>query len=148
MTGTVAVKFDEQYAPEIRRIRNTVFTAEQYIDEKLDFDGQDPDAVHVLVACQGTYVGTGRMLSDGHIGRLAVLKAYRGRGLGAKVLLALVQQAKKMGLKRVYLGAQKHAIGFYERSGFAVYGEPYTEVNIEHVHMERFIGTGSGIPSS
>ncbi len=139
MSGTIVVRFDAQYGPEIRRIRNAVFTAEQHIDKKIDFDGQDPDAVHVLVACQGAYVGTGRMLRDGHIGRLAVLKAYRGCGLGAQVLLALVQEAERRGLKRVYLGAQKQAVGFYERLGFSVYGEPYVEVNIEHLHMERFI---------
>lgn len=139
MIETIVVEFDEQYAPEIRRVRNSVFTNEQLIDEEIDFDGQDTDAVHVLVACQGKYVGTGRMLSDGRIGRLAVHKEYRGRGLGAKAVLALVKEAKRIGLKRVYLGAQKPAAGFYERMGFSVYGEPYTEVNIEHVHMERSV---------
>lgn len=147
MNGPIVVRFDAQYAPEIRRIRNTVFTAEQQIDEEADFDGQDPDAVHALVACQGAYVGTGRMLRDGHIGRLAVLKEYRGRGLGAQVLLALVQEAERRGLPRVYLGAQKQAVGFYERLGFSVYGEPYMEVNIEHRHMERFTGSESETPS-
>ena len=133
------VQFDEKYEREIKRIRNRVFTKEQQIDEEKDFDGQDPGAVHVLVACQGQYVGTGRMLADGHIGRLAVLKAYRGRGLGASVLLALITEAKSKGMTRVYLGAQKHATGFYEKLGFSVYGEPYMEVNIEHVQMEMFV---------
>jgi predicted GNAT family N-acyltransferase len=135
--GSIVVRFDGQYATAIRRIRNRVFTGEQHIDEELDFDGQDPGAVHVLVACHGEYVGTGRMLSDGHIGRLAVLKEYRGRGLGVQALLALVAEADRIGLDRVYLGAQKHAVGFYERLGFSVYGEPYMEVGIEHVHMQR-----------
>jgi predicted GNAT family N-acyltransferase len=139
MTKTIIVKFDEQFSPEIKRIRNQVFTKEQDIDANLDFDGQDRDAVHVLVIYDGKYVGTGRMLSDGHIGRLAVLKAYRGRGLGAKAVLALVKEAGDTGMKRVYLGAQKHAVGFYEKLGFSEYGEPYIEVNIEHIHMERFI---------
>jgi predicted GNAT family N-acyltransferase len=147
MSETIAVRFDPDYAPEIRRIRNAVFTVEQGIDEEADFDGQDPEAVHVLVACEGEYVGTGRMLSDGHIGRLAVLEAYRGRGLGAQVLRALVHEAERMGLARVYLGAQKQAVGFYERLGFSVYGEPYVEVKIEHLHMERFLTGERGIPS-
>ncbi len=138
MIEAIVVRFDEQYAPAIRSVRNAVFTHEQHIDEEMDFDGQDGDAVHVLVVCEGKYVGTGRMLNDGHIGRLAVLREYRGRGLGAKVVLALVKEAKDIGVKRVYLGAQKHAVGFYEKLGFSVYGEPYTEVNIEHIHMERF----------
>ena len=55
------------------------------------------------------------------------------------MVLALVKEAKNIDVKRVYLGAQKHAVGFYEKLGFSVYGEPYTEVNIEHIHMERFI---------
>ena len=133
------MSFDEQYASEIRHIRNEVFTKEQQIDEDMDFDGQDRDAVHVLVVCQGKYVGTGRMLNDGHIGRLAVLREYRGQGLGAQAVLALVKEAKKIGVKRVYLGAQKHAVGFYKKLGFSVYGEPYTEVNIKHVYMEKII---------
>jgi predicted GNAT family N-acyltransferase len=137
MIETIVVRFDDQYAAEIRAIRHNVFTNEQHIDEEMDFDGQDPGAVHVLVACEGEYVGTGRMLRDGHIGRLAVLKEYRGRGLGASVVLALVKEAEQIGLKRTYLGAQKHAVGFYERLGFSICGEPYTEVNIEHIQMER-----------
>ena len=139
MVETIVVRFNEPYAAEIRKIRNTVFTGEQHVDEDLDFDGQDPAAVHVLVACEGKYVGTGRMLTDGHIGRLAVLEEHRGRGMGARAVLALVQEAENAGLRRTFLGAQKHAVGFYEKLGFAVYGEPYTEANIEHIHMERFM---------
>ena len=135
MAKTSIVKFDEQYMPEIKRIRNQVFTKEQGIDLKIDFDGQDPDTVHVLVIYEGEFVGTGRMLADGHIGRLAVLKAYRRRGLGAKAVLALVTEAQNTGLNRVFLGAQKQAVGFYEKLGFIVYGEPYIEANIEHIHM-------------
>jgi len=105
----------------------------------MDFDGQDHDALHVLVSDQGKYVGTGRMLKDGHIGRLAVIREHRGQGSGAKMVETLIKEAKQMDMKRVYLGAQKHAIGFYEKLGFSVYGEPYTEVNIEHIHMEKFI---------
>ena len=139
MSESIVVAFDERYAPEIRSIRNDVFTREQHIDEDLDFDGQDHDAVHVLVSSQNKYVGTGRMLADGHIGRLAVLKAYRGRGLGAVAVQALIKEAENRGMRRVYLGSQRHAIGFYENLGFSTYGEPYVEVNIEHIHMERFI---------
>ena len=139
MGETIYVAFEERHAPEIRSIRNNVFTIEQQIDEDVDFDGQDCDAVHVLVSYQGRHVGTGRMLADGHIGRLAVLKEFRGQGLGAKAVRALVKEAKSRGMDRVYLGFQTHAIGFYEKLGFSAYGEPYVEANIEHVHMERSI---------
>jgi hypothetical protein len=139
MSETIIVAFDQQCAREIRGIRNDVFTREQQIDEDVDFGGQDRDAVHVLVSCQGRYVGTGRMLADGHIGRLAVLKQFRGQGLGAEAVRALVKEAENRGMNRVYLGSQTHAIGFYEKLGFSTYGEPYVEANIEHVHMERSI---------
>lgn len=139
MMETTVVDFDEQYAPQIRMIRNTVFTSEQHIDPNKDFDGQDGDAIHVLILCQGKYVGTGRMLRDGHIGRLAVLKEYRGQGLGAEIVLSLINEAKNKNLKRVYLGSQKQAVGFYKKLGFAVYGEAFTEVGIEHVYMEKAV---------
>ena len=136
---TTIVRFDEQHAPEIRRIRNRVFTEEQHIDEEIDFDGQDPGSVHVLVTSGGRYVGTGRMLGDGHIGRLAVLKEFRGRGLGAAAVRALVEEAGKSSMERVYLGSQDHAVGFYEKLGFSVCGEPYNEAGIEHIHMELLL---------
>lgn len=136
---TSIVDFDEKYAPEIRRIRNAVFTAEQGIPESIDFDGQDRDAVHVLVRHAVVYAATGRMLSDGHIGRLAVLSEYRRRGLGEKALLALVEHARAAGLERVYLGAQDHAVGFYEKLGFTPCGEPYIEAGIQHIHMQLLL---------
>ncbi len=139
MRETIVVDFDEKYAPTIRNIRNTVFTNEQRIDPDKDFDGQDGNALHVLIIWKGKYVGTGRILLDGHIGRLAVLKEYRGQGLGGEIVQSLVKEAKSKNLKRVYLGAQKHAVGFYEKLGFSIFGEPYSEVNIEHVSMEKLI---------
>jgi len=54
------------------------------------------------------------------------------------MVLALVKEAENRGVKRIYLGAQKHAVGFYKKLGFSVYGDPYTEVNIEHIYMEKF----------
>jgi predicted GNAT family N-acyltransferase len=137
---TLVVKFDALHAPEIERIRNDVFTREQHIDSDIDFDGQDGEAVHVLAAYDGKNVGTGRMLRDGHIGRLAVLQAFRGRGLGAAVVQTLVKEAVSLGMGRVYLGAQVHALGFYEKLGFSVCGGSCVEAGIEHVHMERLLG--------
>jgi len=139
MIETSVVAFDDRYAAEIRAIRNKVFTDEQHFDAKVDFDGRDPSAVHVLAACEGRYVGTGRLLPDGHIGRLAVLSEYRGRGVGANMVQALVSEAEKAGLTRVFLGAQMHAVSFYERLGFVACGAPFTEAGVEHLPMERLI---------
>ena len=139
MINTIVVGFEGEYAGEIKRIRNTVFTGEENIDEHADFDGQDTDAIHVLIEMDEQFVGTGRMLMDGHIGRLAVLRSARGRGLGKKIMDALIDQAKKKNINRVYLGAQKHAVGFYKKIGFSEYGDSYEEVEITHIHMEKFI---------
>ena len=135
----IIVEFDNRCAPEIRRIRNAVFTREQGIDESIDFDGQDGTAAHVLVRHAGVFAATGRMLPDGHIGRLAVLSEYRLQGLGSKALLALVEYARAGGLERVYLGAQDHAVGFYEKMGFIPYGEPHIEAGIQHIHMQKHL---------
>ncbi|GAA3544842.1 hypothetical protein GCM10022394_26090 [Zobellella aerophila] len=86
MPDLTIVAFDADYQPPIRAIRDAVFIGEQNIDPGLEFDGLDGSAIHALVAVEGTYVGTGRMLDDGHIGRIAILRDYRGRGLGAKLV--------------------------------------------------------------
>ena len=133
------VEFDERYAPEIRRIRNAVFTHEQGVDEAIDFDGQDAAAAHVLVCAEQGYVCTGRMLSDGHIGRLAVLQEHRGKGLATLAVNALMDEATRRSMCRVYLGSQKQAVGFYRKLGFRECGEPFMEAGIEHVEMEKAI---------
>lgn len=133
------VLFSPDYEPAIRQIRHAVFTLGQNIDTREDFNGSDTDAVHALVSVDDVFVATGRMLADGHIGRLAVLEAYRARGLGSRLLEALIEEASRRQLKRVYLGAQKQAVGFYRKNGFSEYGEPFHEVGIEHIHMEKEI---------
>lgn len=139
MAKTIAVGFDSAYDVEIIKIRNAVFSKEQNIDVRADFDGRDAEAIHALVESGGQYIGTGRMLPDGHIGRLAMIKSERGKGLGKRIMLTLIEEARKQGLQRVYLGAQKHAIGFYKGLGFVEFGEPYVEVGIEHVLMEKIL---------
>ena len=139
MTESIIVNFDIPYAAEIRKIRNSVFTSEQKIPEDIDFDGKDTDAVHVLIKMEGRFVGTGRMLQDGHIGRLAVLKDHRGKGAGAKAVKALIDEAFRKGFKRVFLGAQLPASGFYSILGFKEYGSTFIEAGIKHIHMEKII---------
>lgn len=139
MHQTAIVHFDQSFAPIIKSIRLAVFTEEQGVPEELDLDGNDSDAVHVLVSTDGRYVGTGRMLSDGHIGRVAVLEPYRQKGIGKKVILALIEQAVLVGMRRVFLGAQLTVKPFYEKLGFLAYGDIFLDADIKHIHMERFI---------
>lgn len=131
--------YDER-EPEIRGIRTAVFTEEQGIDHQLDFDGNDPHCVHVIARnATGSAVGTGRMTDDGHIGRMAVLQAYRRQGIGRAILKALLAAAEKRGIEQVYLNAQVSAIGFYQALGFKRSGAPFMEAGIEHVCMVRHI---------
>jgi predicted GNAT family N-acyltransferase len=134
---SVSFAHDEAF---IRFIRNNVFSGDQGIDPGLDFDGNDPEAIHVIAFVDGNAVGTGRVLDDGHIGRVAVLAQYRGRGIGSEIVKCLMDEAARGGYPRVYLGSQKHACGFYTKLGFTSYGDVYIEVDIEHILMGKNFG--------
>jgi predicted GNAT family N-acyltransferase len=77
-------------------------------------------------------LGTGRLLPDGHIGRMAVLRQARGAGVGSALLRALMQAARARGDREVMLSAQTHALPFYERFGFVAEGEAYDDAGIPH----------------
>jgi len=119
----------------IRHIRHTVFTVEQKVDTTLDFDGLDDKAIQVLCTEQGLPVGTGRMLNDGHIGRVAVLREYRNKGVGAGLMKTLIETARTRRFREVYLYAQVTAVPFYEKLGFEVTGDNFTEAGILHTPM-------------
>lgn len=123
---------------EAREIRELVFVREQGVPPQLEMDEQDALCDHALAYAQeGCAVGTGRLLPDGHIGRMAVLKEWRGKGVGALLLQALVEQARSRGHATVRLNAQTQAAGFYRRSGFDVSGPEFMEAGIAHVAMQR-----------
>ncbi len=129
-------RFDEE--PGIRTIRETVFMAEQGVPEELEWDGLDHEAIHVVARNRnGEVIGTGRLLANGQIGRMAVLPAWRGRGIGSAMLQALLDEARKMGLKRVFLHAQIPALPFYARHGFEAFGETFQDADIPHRAMEH-----------
>lgn len=136
---TIVEGFDTIWGERIKQIRQSVFSLEQKVDPALDLDGQDAFALHVLAEMNGQFVGTGRMLGDGHIGRIAVIKSARGKGIGGKLVVTLIGIAQQKGMPRVFLGAQKHAVGFYEKLGFLKYGFAYEEAGIQHIHMEKMI---------
>ncbi|KGE03501.1 GNAT family N-acetyltransferase [Pseudohaliea rubra] len=119
----------------LQRLRETVFVHEQQVPPEIEWDGRDRDALHVIARDRGEAVACGRLLADGKIGRMAVLPAWRGRGVGAAVLAALIEEARQRGLRRVYLHAQAHAEGFYASRGFAAEGERFEEAGIPHVAM-------------
>lgn len=131
------VAFDSENEKCIRAIRDCVFIHEQGISPEIEFDGLDGSAVHALLFINGEPVGTGRILKDGHIGRIAILSDFRGEGLGSKIVLSLIEQAIKSNYERVYLGAQKHAVDFYAKLGFTPFGDEFMEAGIVHLSMEK-----------
>jgi predicted GNAT family N-acyltransferase len=120
-----------------RSVREKVFIVEQQIPLEMEWDKMDEQCLHTVATDEaGTPIGTGRLLPDGHIGRIAILTHARGTGVGKQLLQRLMQAAKERGDKRVVLSAQSQAEGFYLRIGFKVIGEAYMEVGIKHIDME------------
>ncbi len=119
-------------------IRLEVFVHEQRVPLEEEIDALDAACVHaVAFDGQGVALATGRLLPDGHIGRMAVLKWARGQGLGSAVLEALMNQARHKGFTEVVLSAQTHAKEFYLRHGFIQEGEEYLDANILHILMRH-----------
>ncbi|MDF3936340.1 GNAT family N-acetyltransferase [Pseudomonas citronellolis] len=122
---------------DLRRIRDAVFIAEQSVPAELEWDAEDADAVHFL-AFEGDYaIGTARLLPDGHIGRVSVLKDWRGLKVGDLLMRAAIDEAERRQLKRQLLTAQVYAIPFYERLGFKVASGEFLEAGLPHVDMVR-----------
>lgn len=137
MIKVITTDFVSPHEVKIRSVRKQVFTVEQQVDEDIDFDGRDAEAVHALIEIDGVPIATGRMLPDGHIGRMAVLQPWRGKGFGRLIIETLVTWAEKKRLTAVFLGAQIQVAGFYRRLGFRPCGEAFMEIGIEHLPMKK-----------
>ena len=127
-------------------IRFTVFVEEQRVPQDIELDAYDPTSLHALAwADTDVVIGTGRLLPSeshgghavAHVGRMAVLRPWRGRGAGSAILSALVQAAQARGDAEVLLAAQLHAIDFYRAQGFAEEGEVFLDAGIVHRRMRR-----------
>jgi predicted GNAT family N-acyltransferase len=119
-------------------IRFAVFVEEQKVPAEIEIDDQDSLSLHALAFdALGEPVATGRLLPDGHIGRMAVVRRARGSGVGTAVLRALMEAARARGHGDVVLSAQTHAVPFYARLGFVAEGEVYDDAGIPHVDMRR-----------
>jgi predicted GNAT family N-acyltransferase len=127
----------EQARADASPIRFTVFCEEQGVPLEIELDEHDATSVHAVAFDDAKPVATGRLLPDGHIGRMAVLKDWRNRGIGGAMLKALVARAKENGYPEVVLSAQVHAMAFYRAHGFVAEGEEYLEAGIRHQAMKR-----------
>jgi predicted GNAT family N-acyltransferase len=117
----------------LRAVREEVFVAEQGVPLELEWDEIDPQCVHMLAEDEaGQPIGTGRLLPDGHVGRMAVLSQWRGRGIGGALLRSLMAVAAARGMREVVLNAQVQACDFYARHGFVAEGPVFAEAGIPH----------------
>ena len=122
----------------LRLIRFAVFVVEQHVPEELEWDGIDAACEHAIAEDEaGSPIGVGRLLPDGHIGRMAVLREWRGCGVGGAILERLVALARERGHAVARLNAQTHAMPFYRSHGFVAVGDEFDEAGIPHRAMER-----------
>ncbi|WP_299876809.1 GNAT family N-acetyltransferase [uncultured Sulfitobacter sp.] len=136
MSVTITLTDDLDTCLALRRV---VFIEEQNVPEPDEIDGLDPDCLHLLAVDGATPVGTARILIEGDmakIGRVCVLKSHRGTGLGAALIRAALGAAQGQATQAM-LGAQIHALGFYEKLGFMATGPVYDDAGIPHRDMVR-----------
>lgn len=121
---------------DLRLLREMIFIREQNVPPELEWDGEDENSVHLLARDdKNRPIGTARMTPEGQIGRMAVLRAWRNRGVGSKMLQALTTIARAKQLPRVQLNAQVQAVDFYRRHGFETFGTEFLDAGIPHLHM-------------
>jgi predicted GNAT family N-acyltransferase len=138
LSFTVKPIYWETSKKEVKAIRTKVFVEEQGVPPELEWDGLDEGSYHVLAyAADGSPIGTGRLLQNGHIGRIAVLPEWRGKGVGRALLDMLLVIANKMGNEEVRLHAQIRVVDFYRKRGFTRLGKEFMEAGIPHVAMKR-----------
>ncbi|WP_395825173.1 GNAT family N-acetyltransferase [Collimonas sp.] len=123
---------------DARAVRFDVFVIEQKIPVELEWDDMDEHCLHAVAYNEaGHAIGTGRLLPDGHIGRMAVRAAGRGQGVGASILQALMEKARQRGDTVVILNTQTQAEAFYRRHGFSRDGDEFYEAGIAHICMRH-----------
>lgn len=139
-----------EFSTPLAAIRREVFIDEQNVPEDLEWDGEDEHARHWLAHLDHDSVGTVRLLRNGHVGRMAVRKPWRQQGVGAALLKAVIEAARQLNLRELYLHAQTHALNFYGRHGFIAEGPEFMDAGIPHRTMrlplrtQRILGLDHG----
>ena len=127
-------------APDDRQaltaIRRDVFVEEQQVPEEDEMDTFDETSLHLLAhSGDSGFIGCARIMPTGQIGRMAVLREFRGSGIGSLLMTAALTQAKGQNFETIFLHAQCHAEAFYTRFGFIACGDVFDEAGIAHVRM-------------
>jgi predicted GNAT family N-acyltransferase len=123
--------------PLLRAIREAVFIREQNVPEELEWDGKDDDCRHALVlSTNGDAIGCGRLMPNGHLGRMAVLPQWRKQKVGTAIIEALLDEARSRGYKQVDADVQIYAIPFYQKFGFIEHGKEFMDAGIPHKKMK------------
>ncbi len=126
----------ETHAEPLGDVRYRVFVVEQKVPEEIEVDSIDPLAIHALARdLEGNPIGTGRLARDGRIGRVAVLHEWRGKSVGTELMRRLIDHARSIDLKAVYLHGQSRSLEFYEKLGFVAQGPEFLEADIAHRQM-------------
>jgi len=112
------------------------------VPRELEWDEWDESSEHAVAFAGGAAIGTARLSPQGKLGRMAVLRAWRGHGVGAQLLAALLGRARERKFPCVTLHAQTHAAGFYRRFGFIEQEGEFSEAGIPHVGMTLKISAG------
>lgn len=125
----------QQAEAYLREVRTSVFIEEQFVTPEFEWDEIDSSAVHLLAMHENQAIGCLRIIHYAKIGRMAVLKSWRGLGVGKMLLSEAIIICALYGSKQIDLSAQTHAIHFYQQAGFQVISDEYTDVQIPHVDM-------------
>ncbi len=135
-TFTVSLISWHDGEPLLKSVRQAVFIEEQGIPEDLEWDGRDETCRHALaLSSAGEAIGCGRIKADGHIGRIAVLSAWRNRKVGTTIVEALLSHARALRYPAVDVDAQVQAVPFYRTFGFDVEGETFMDAGLPHIKM-------------
>ena len=131
------------HAALLKAVREPVFIVEQEVDPEFEWDDIDAVAIHLLAHVDNQPVGCARIIKHQKIGRMAVLKAWRGFGVGSALLREAIAICQAYGSKTINLTAQTHAISFYKQAGFIEISGVYQDANIPHVDMQLCLPTGT-----
>lgn len=132
LTVIVADWNKPEHQARLKAIREQVFMQEQGVSAELESDGLDDSAVHFLAYRDQQAIAAARLLSDGHIGRMAVLKKWRQQGVGRAIMQVILNYSHSHAYPTLFLHAQTQAVGFYETFGFQVEGDEFLDAGIPH----------------